>query len=273
VDDLQRYLFDLNGFLVIEDALTPDEVAACNEAINANQERVAIRSEEQSLSRGSTALQGEQGRGDLGGMLTWPQPWCQPYRNLLDHRSVMPSLLEVLGDGFRLDHLYGIVMTRGTEGHVLHGGGANDEMPHFYRCHGGRIRCGLTVVSWALTDVSEGDGGFACIPGSHKANFLTPREIVRLEHDAGIVKQVPQRAGSALIFTETLVHGAFPWRAAHERRAVLYKYSPGALAYSSRYLPEGIADHLDELTPTQRALLTPPSRPNRPKIADLIEKR
>src|SRR5690242_5501216 len=107
--DLQRYLFDLNGFLVIEDALTAEEVAACNEAIDANQQRVAIRSGEQLLSRGSTALQGEQGRGDLGGMLTWPQPWCRPFRNLLDHRSVMPALLELLGDGFRLDHLYGIV--------------------------------------------------------------------------------------------------------------------------------------------------------------------
>jgi ectoine hydroxylase-related dioxygenase (phytanoyl-CoA dioxygenase family) len=256
--------------LVVEDALTPDEVAACNEAIDRNQERVATRSGDHLLSGGSSALRGETGRGDLGGMLTWPQPWCQPFRNLLNHRSVMTVLLEILGDGFRLDHLYGIVMTRGAEGHVLHGGGANDEMPHFYRCQSGRIRSGLTVVSWALTDANRGDGGFACIPGSHKANFPTPREVARLERDVGVVRQVAHRAGSAVIFTETLAHGTLPWRARHERRSILYKYSPGALSYSRRYLPEGLAEHLDELTPTQRALLEPPYRPNRPRIGELL---
>src|SRR5438552_2664999 len=29
VDEHQRYFFDLNGYLVIENALTPEEVAAC----------------------------------------------------------------------------------------------------------------------------------------------------------------------------------------------------------------------------------------------------
>src|SRR5947208_12755955 len=135
-------------------------------------------------------------------------------------------------------------MKPGAEGHVLYGGGANDEMPHFYRCQGGRIRCGLTVVSWALTDANEGDGGFACIPGSHKANFPMPREVARLETDVRVARQVVHRAGSAVIFTETLAHGTLPWRAPYERRSILYKYSPGALSYSRRYVPEGLSDHL-----------------------------
>src|SRR5207244_1075191 len=105
MDEYQRYFFDLNGYLVIEDALTPAEVAACNEAIEANRERMRRRTGDQLLSGGSSALQGEQGRGDLGGMLTWPQPWCRPFRELLAHHSVMPPLLELLRDGFRLDHL------------------------------------------------------------------------------------------------------------------------------------------------------------------------
>src|SRR5436190_19108033 len=107
MDEYQRYLFDLNGYLVIENALTPAEVAACNEAIDRNEERVRIRSGEQLLSGGSSALQGEQGRGDLSGMLTWPEPWCRPFRDLLSCPSVMPILLELLRDGFRLDHVYG----------------------------------------------------------------------------------------------------------------------------------------------------------------------
>jgi len=174
MDAYQQYFFDLNGYLVIEDALSPEEVAACNAAIDHNPDHVRRRTGEQLLSGGSAALAAEQGRGDIGGMLTWPKPWCQPFRDLLVHPSTTPVMLELLGDGFRLDHLYGILMTAGTEGHVLHGGGTADDLTHFYRFHNGRMRCGLTVVSWQLTDADEGAGGFACIPGSHKANYPAP---------------------------------------------------------------------------------------------------
>ena len=37
----------------------------------------------------------------------------------------------------------------------------------------GCISAGLTV-SFAVTDASAEDGGFACVPGSHKANFPSP---------------------------------------------------------------------------------------------------
>jgi hypothetical protein len=271
VDEYQRYFFDLNGYLVIENAMTPEEVAACNEAIDQNPERMRRRTGDQLLSGGSTALAGVEGRGDLGGMLAWPQPWCQPFRDLLSHRSVMHVLLEILGEGFRLDHLYGIVMTAGTEGFVLHGGGASNSVTSFYRYRNETIRCGLTVVSWQLTDVDEGDGGFACIPGSHKANLRPPRDVVLLQKDLGVVRQVVAKAGSVIIFTEALTHGTLLWFADHERRSILFKYSPGTIAYSGKYIPTGVEEHLDELTPAQRALLEPPYNPNRPKIAELLD--
>ncbi len=266
MDEYEKYTFDLNGYLVVENILTPEEIAACNGAINQNADRIRERSEEQSLSGGSGALKGKQGRGDLGGMLTWPQPWCRPFRDLLAHPRIVPYLLELLRDGFRLDHLYGIIMRGGTEGHTLHGAGTTDDLTHFYQFHNGRMRCGLTVVAWALTDCGPGDGGFACIPGSHKSNYPAPRDVVRLEKDIGVVKQVQAGAGSAVIFTEALTHGTLPWKAGHERRSILYKYAPGPLTYSRTYLPQGVEDVLDEFTPEQRAMLEPPYRPNRPSI-------
>ncbi len=39
----------------------------------------------------------------------------------------------------------------------------------------GVMRNGLCVMTYNLADAHEGAGGFACIPGSHKSNFL--REI------------------------------------------------------------------------------------------------
>ncbi len=104
MDEYEKYFFDLNGYLVIENALTSKELSKLNETIDQNADRINIRSAEQTLAKGSTALVGKHGRGDLGGMLTWPRPWCEPFRALLDHASVVPHLLEILRDGFRLDH-------------------------------------------------------------------------------------------------------------------------------------------------------------------------
>ena len=266
MNEYEKFLFDLNGYLVVEDALTPEEVRACNEAIDRNPDRVQIRPPELSLSGGSSALKGQHGRGDMGGMLTWPRPWSQPFRDLLAHPKIVPYLTELLRDGFRLDHVYGISMVAGAEGHTLHGGGTADDLTHFYQFHNGRMRCGLTVVSWMLADCNPGDGGFACIPGSHKSHYPTPRDVARLEKDLGCVRQVTARAGSAVIFTEALAHGTLPWTAAHERRSILYKYSPGPLTYAKTYLPAGVAEALHEFSPEQRAVLEPPYRPNRPKV-------
>ena len=91
MDEHEKFFFDLNGYLVVENALTPDEIAACNKAIDNNPDRMRIRPPEQSLSGESKTLKGKHGRTDLGGMLTWPKPWCQPFRDLLAHPTSYPT--------------------------------------------------------------------------------------------------------------------------------------------------------------------------------------
>ena len=249
--------FDLNGYIVIEDALTQEQVAACNEAIDHNRDR---RAEGKSKVT-SEALVGERPRDDLSGMLSWPKPWCQPFRDMIDNPGVVPYLAEILGPDFLLDHLQGIAMTKGTEGLNLHlGGGITDDFGQthfFYRFHNGRMRSGLTTVTYLLTDQGPGDGGFNVVPGSHKSNYPTPPDVETLERDIGVVKQVEARAGDAVMFTEALTHGTYPWRASHERRAMLYKYTPGALRMAQSYLAQGVEDVLEELTPSQRAMMNP----------------
>ncbi|HZP81290.1 MAG TPA: hypothetical protein VFB21_06615 [Chthonomonadaceae bacterium] len=43
------------------------------------------------------------------------------------------------------------------------------------------MRNGLTVVAYNLKDVNPGDGGFGCVPGSHKSNLPFPSEWRELE--------------------------------------------------------------------------------------------
>ena len=71
MNEHEKYLFDLNGYLVVENVLTPDEVTLCNEAIDHHTDDIRERVGELSLSEGSKSLEGITGRGDLGGMLSW----------------------------------------------------------------------------------------------------------------------------------------------------------------------------------------------------------
>src|SRR2546427_7323053 len=120
----ERYLFDLRGFLVVENLLTREELAGCNEALDRHAPLIRPRPEEQSLSGTSAALKGEQGRLEITrNLLSLEKPWCEPFRRLLVQPGIVPYLTELIGTGFRLDHGPGLIGgVRGTEGHVLDGG-------------------------------------------------------------------------------------------------------------------------------------------------------
>ncbi len=67
--EAEKYLFDVHGYLVIEGALSSEEVAAANAAIDHHADKIQIRPD--NLANESTTLRSTTGRGDLGGMLTW----------------------------------------------------------------------------------------------------------------------------------------------------------------------------------------------------------
>lgn len=238
----EKFLFDLNGYLVIKNVLTSDEIAELNEL--ADEKFPPIPGKPDRRMRVSN--------------------WAPATQRLIDHPRILPYLLTLIDSKFWLDHDYCIFMEPGASGSHLHGGEWH-EGDHWYRYRDGQMKNGLSVVTFFLTPAAEGDGGFACIPGTHKSNFLEamPREVLRLERAAPYVVQPVVEAGDALFFTEALVHGTLPWRAGYERRALLYKYSPGYSAWSQRYYSP---DDYAEVTEQQRRILAPPSVGSRPDV-------
>ncbi|MCS5609305.1 MAG: phytanoyl-CoA dioxygenase family protein [Candidatus Poribacteria bacterium] len=165
-----------------------------------------------------------------------------------------------MGKSYRLDHGPGLIaMDEGTEGGTLHGGGI--ERPNFseaYFFKDGRIYCGLTVVEFMLADEGLGDGGLGLIPGSHKANLSCPRAMKLYQEYRQYVVEVHAKAGDAVVFTETLTHGTLPWKAKHQRRALLYKFSPGFQAYSQGAHQVTYPDYIEDMTPEERAVMEAP---------------
>ena len=280
MDAYEKYFFDINGYVVVEDMLTAAEVAALNEAIDHNPDQIQLREGEQLLSgaakqhggRAAPNLKGTHGRGDIMNILNWPKPWCQPFRDLLSHPRALRYMLELIGDGFRYGNANGISMTAGAEGFLFHGGGS-PRSSYFYNFQDGRMWNGLMAVCYQLSDVNPGEGGYACIPGSHRANYPCPEDVRRLEAHPEWFKHLPLKAGSALVFTEALTHGTLPWKGSHERRTLLYRYGTGHMVYGSGpgVHPGGYESFKNELTPLQRALMEPPYASRRPSLVPLLE--
>jgi hypothetical protein len=232
--DRERYGFDVRGFLVRRGVLNAKQLAELNRAWDA----LGLR---------------PPGRDVPSQRFTGHLPHHAAFRALLDHPAVFDVVLELCGDGLRLDHTDGIVMAPGTSGLGLHGGATPFDPAQFYVAEGARLHCGLVAALWSLVGSGPGDGGFACVPGSHKAAFALPRDVdVRSPE----VMEVPLGPGDVVIFTEALTHGTLPWQASHERRILAYKYSPGSSSWGKdEVLPPELAPLL---TARQRLLFEPP---------------
>ena len=247
--DTMTYLFDLQGFLLIDGVLNAEEVATLDALLDERLvDGTGLPSSGMDFGMGGSGPEG-------AGFLEWGKPFC----DLLDHPRIMPILRFILGDGFRIDHLYGIQMRNGTAGLGLHGGAIPVYTPsEMYDFRHGQMYTGLTVVSWNLADSGPDQGGFLCVPGSHKSNLPVPQEIMDAHEKASCVLVPKAPAGSVVIFPEALSHGTAPWKAEHQRRSLLFKYNPSHIA-SSR-MQAGPPLNV-ELTPRQRQLFNPPSNP------------
>ena len=251
MDDLERleYVFDIQGYLVIPDVLTSDELAELNRLMDAQN----LPGPKKRIRFGEAA---GGARKSGPGFLACGKPFC----DLLDHERTMPILRMMLGDWFRLDRIYGIYMDEGMEAGRLHGGNTPYSPGEYYHVRDGKIVNGFTVVSWNLTDTGPNYGGFCCIPGSHKGNFRLPDQIheARDNDPCVIVPEAP--AGSVVMFTEALTHGTASWRGKHQRRTLLYKYCQSQVAYGNTRvkMPEGI-----ELSERQKIFFREPAEPRK----------
>ncbi len=239
MNDHDHYLFDLQGFIIAPDALDGGQLAELN------------RIWDEHIAADITPDTSTQRWGNL-------LSWGAPYRRLIANPRIVPYLNEIVGARFRLDHDYAdLIRTgKGPIGTRLHGGSTPFDPSQYYRFQDGRMHNGLTVVAYNLKDVNPGDGGFGCVPGSHKSNYRFPEEWKELDNLQPFMRAVTGPAGTAIIFTEALTHGTLPWRGAGERRTLFYKYSPHPVSWSASYYDVSLYDDLSE---AERAALEAPN--------------
>ena len=223
---LRRFLFEHDGFVRIEGALQPEEVARYRRAVAGVYDRRGRSGEPLHL----LAFLGE----------------APTFVDLLDHPSVIGFVTEILGDNIQCYHCHLDV----------HPGGEGPSATSMWHQDGGVINRDLESqprprisikVAWFLTDVSmPGRGNLMVLPGSQRAN-----RIERPPDDDNAIpgaQPILAHAGDAVVFDRRLWH----MRSANTSpftREVLF------LAYTFRWIR--LRDDMT-LPPETRARLSSP---------------
>jgi ectoine hydroxylase-related dioxygenase (phytanoyl-CoA dioxygenase family) len=255
LSELQDYLFDLRGYLILENAVEQAHVADLNDALD------DVPPLEQGTWHGR--VQRLDNNGNSGCELQNIVEGGEPFERLIDHPSWLPLLHRYCGEsdtyaeaeGLFIDECFASIRRDGGY-FPLHSGGYRGAVRGQYRYNNGAFRCGQINILLALTDVGPGDGATMIVPGSHKANLPHPqaRGDAAMD-DIAEAREVHLRKGDALMFVDGLSHGGSSRTNPGERRVVIYRYGPawGSTRYGYRYSD----DLLTRLTPERRAILQP----------------
>ena len=261
--ELYQYLYDLNGYLVVKDVLSKEQVDTLNQLIDENIPEIPDNWLE--LSKSAPIGLYDYYRFGMAGGSYESSPgflaWGEPFTELVDHPLTMQIMRMQLGDAFRLDRIFGMRMNEGMPSGRLHSDyGASEpftkaEPGRYYPQPGHQALHGFAVAAFNLTDSGPETGGLCCIPGSHNSHFKLPDCVRSGEYDDVVIcPDAP--AGSVTFFTEATTHGTKEWVAEHERRSLLYKYCASQLTWSRTRVtaPEGV-----ELSHRQERLLEEPA--------------
>ena len=262
-EELMTSLYDLEGYLVIEDVLSSEQVdelnAIVDDALPPFPDDWRDGAEEQKLHAYNLCRFGMAGGSYPSGpgFLSFDQALV----DLIDHPLIMQIMRMQMGDCFRLDRVFGMRMQRDMPAGRLHSDyGASEPFtgarpgqrypqPAYQALHG------FGVAALNLADSGPETGGLCLIPSSHNSQFKLPMSIRNDEFtDVVVCPKAP--AGSMVFFSEATTHGTRMWTAEHERRTLLYKYCASQLTWSRTRVqaPEG-----STLTGRQSRLLEEPA--------------
>ena len=202
VTEAEKFLFDIQGFLILRGAIEPDLVAALDQAVVENE---AIAHDE-SWADGIPVVTaghfikdvGIENQVRLNGL-----PRLDPvFDQLIAHRSYLPYLREFMGEP-QLVNTWSISKYAGREASDWHNGLPTEQ----YTVRDGVIRSPMLNVVTMLTPNHPGDGCFAVIPGSHKKSLsLDYERWSRAGLDTPGAVEVTGAPGDVMIFTEALSH-------------------------------------------------------------------
>ena len=97
MNEHEKYLFDLRGYIVVRNALTTEQIDDLSK-------RLEKRRNQKNISLGSDRTQNAE--GNLAWTASSLLEWGGSYLDLIDLPTIRPYLEVLLGKNYRLDHEY-----------------------------------------------------------------------------------------------------------------------------------------------------------------------
>lgn len=264
ISDLDTYLFDLNGFLVLKQAIPADVLSALNASLDAFLDTKP--GEWRGHVHGHFFASATEGL-NLQQIYEAGKPW----EYLIDNPAWIDHVKRFVGGQNSFDSQHGplfidenFASIRGPgEAIGLHSGPVPWTKRTQFHVHNQQFNCGQINVLMALTDIGPGDGATMVIPASHKSNFRHPEfdkagmakdESRSVDGVTGAV-EVHMQAGDALLFVDALCHGSAKRVNEGKRRIAVYRYGPSWGFFRHPYRPSKAL--LERLTPERRKIVFP----------------
>jgi ectoine hydroxylase len=233
----ERYMFDVFGYLVIPDALTPQEVSDCLDAAK----RLHAPFPQDKWRQIGAAYESE--------------PAIEP---LIDHPSMLPKVRGLLGDYFILQSSWCTKSPSGFTGQNWHQDGSG-----LYEFRRLALPTPLVQlrVGYFLTDQTRTDmGNMIMIPGSH--NAALPKPVGPPNEDIPISSVICGKPGTALMFHQGVFHCGTRNSMDYPRYIQHMVYSPPWLIASDRKGND--QEFMKRTTPLRRSLMGEWERPDQP---------
>ena len=216
----EKFLFDIQGFLILRGAIDADLAAALDRAVVDNE----ALDHDESWADGLPVVKAQHFIKDtnvehqvrLNGL-----PRLDPvFDRLIGHPAILPYLKEFMGEP-QLVNTWSISKYAGRQATGWHNGLPTEE----YTVRDGVIRSPMLNVVTMLTPNHPGDGCFVVIPGSHKKNLALDHQrwgTAGLDTPGAI--EVTGDPGDVMIFTEALTHAGAAKTTARRRTTLQYNH-------------------------------------------------
>jgi len=226
--DDEKWFFDLQGYLILKQVVTPEQVGRMVELCDNWHGLPEAELPPPLSSYEDPATNPKAARAILDPEYADPE-----FDSLILNHGIMRAVLDITDNAPQ--HLLSALTlnTAKSDEIVLHGGasGVIRNPANDYQAGDGRVFATFLNAAISLVDVPPGSG-FVCIPGSHKSYFERP-EHINIRTGPPTVANITLNAGDAILFTEALCHGALPWTCTEEpRRTVFVRYSTSYASWS-----------------------------------------
>jgi hypothetical protein len=285
MNETERYVFDLNGYLVVKGCLEESERKACLAAAEELEAHVAEHADDEPQLVGFADLRYRfdekyhyhSYKSVAGGGVQYVVDdflnASPAFDVLVNHERTMDYVRELAVGPYRIgsSELRYRHRSNRTDTHM----GGKMDVRNRYQFVGSTMYDGsarkwrpidfdlLAVrILYALHDIPVENGPLCVVPGSHKSNYFSPFDDREPTAEPFMVP-IPLQAGDAIIFTENLRHGGHPNSLDRSRKTIHLMIGPD---WAGSQSPIHWNDHVyvsreawERYSEAQRALLPLPA--------------